>query len=276
VCLEGLGQLKNPVTSSGIDLSRHWKRCEKSGPETKEYVNVHSGPTVQQRDSPRDVLTSYGVSCFLRQTTFVHHFKTLWRRLRRGGLKQERRPRQVLYKGFITAYKIFARHEFLFICFTVHIVTCKSDLTRDYTLLITVTLTSQSSLHRLETKFKSKSHCDWRSVTQLSLSVEPHLGLMTRYLLQFDSYGLASWGALSNVRTVVFCICCWPLPAQSSSGPSPLGLATIFYCLRFETSRFVASCDSQGHGGGIRPRLHTGRNWSSKHGLAYNPSARTT
>jgi hypothetical protein len=36
-----------------------------------------------------------------------------------------------------------------------------------------------------------------------------------------------------------------------------LGLETIFYCLRFETSLFVASYDSQGHGGGIRS-LHTG------------------
>jgi hypothetical protein len=52
--------------------------------------------------------------------------------------------------------------------------------------------------------------------------------------------------------------CCWALPAQSFSGPSPFGLATIFYCLRFETPPFVASYDSQGHGGGIRPRLHTG------------------
>jgi hypothetical protein len=34
-----------------------------------------------------------------------------------------------------------------------------------------------------------------------------------------------------------------------------LGLATVFYCLRFETPLFVASYDSQGHGGGIRPRL---------------------
>jgi hypothetical protein len=32
----------------------------------------------------------------------------------------------------------------------------------------------------------------------------------------------------------VFCICCWPLPTQSFSGPSPLGLATIIYSLRFE------------------------------------------
>jgi hypothetical protein len=41
-------------------------------------------------------------------------------------------------------------------------------------------------------------------------------------------------------------------------GPSPLGLETIFYCLRFETSLFVASYNSQGHGEGIQPRLHMG------------------
>jgi hypothetical protein len=32
----------------------------------------------------------------------------------------------------------------------------------------------------------------------------------------------------------------------------------ILYCLRLETYLIVASYDSQGHGGGIRPRLHTG------------------
>jgi hypothetical protein len=37
-----------------------------------------------------------------------------------------------------------------------------------------------------------------------------------------------------------------------------VGLVTIFYCLRFETSLFVASYESQGYGGGIRPLLHTG------------------
>jgi hypothetical protein len=36
---------------------------------------------------------------------------------------------------------------------------------------------------------------------------------------------------------------------------SLLGLATIFYCLQFETSLFVASYDSQGHDESIRPRL---------------------
>jgi hypothetical protein len=38
----------------------------------------------------------------------------------------------------------------------------------------------------------------------------------------------------------------WPSLAQSFSNPSPVGLATIFYCLRFETSPFVAFYDSQG------------------------------
>jgi hypothetical protein len=41
--------------------------------------------------------------------------------------------------------------------------------------------------------------------------------------------------------------------SQSFSGPSPVGVVTIFFCLRFETSIFVASYDSQG----IRPRHHT-------------------
>jgi hypothetical protein len=76
---------------------------------------------------------------------------------------------------------------------------------------------------------------------------------------------------------------CWSLPAQLFSDPSPAGLMTVFYCLRFETpptrrarfpylsprnrlaqlypralgSLFVASYDSQGCGGGIRTHLHT-------------------
>jgi hypothetical protein len=72
---------------------------------------------------------------------------------------------------------------------------------------------------------------------------------------------------------------------RSFSGPSPAGLMTAFYCLGLETpptwrarspyfisprnrmarlypqamgSLFVASYDSQGYGGGIRLRLHTG------------------
>jgi hypothetical protein len=59
----------------------------------------------------------------------------------------------------------------------------------------------------------------------------------------------------------VICNCRWPSPAQSFSGPRLLGLATLIYCLRFESSLFVASYDSQGYGGGIRPRLLTGVDW---------------
>jgi hypothetical protein len=75
--------------------------------------------------------------------------------------------------------------------------------------------------------------------------------------------------------------CCWSSPAQSFSGPTPAGLVTTFYCLKFETpnlegqvpvfisprnrvvlwycqalsSPFVASYHSQCYGGGIRTRL---------------------
>jgi hypothetical protein len=55
----------------------------------------------------------------------------------------------------------------------------------------------------------------------------------------------------------VYCICCWPLPAQSFSGPSPLGLKAIFYCLSFETSLSIASSGSQGHSICFPPCLHT-------------------
>jgi hypothetical protein len=75
----------------------------------------------------------------------------------------------------------------------------------------------------------------------LRLTVSESVSLVGRALWQED-------GSL-------FCICWWSSPAQSFSGMSPLDLATIFYCLSFEISLFVATYDTQGHGGGIRPRL---------------------
>jgi hypothetical protein len=41
------------------------------------------------------------------------------------------------------------------------------------------------------------------------------------------------------------------LAIATLSGPTPMGLMIIIYCLRFETSLFVVSYDSQGYGGGI-------------------------
>jgi hypothetical protein len=101
---------------------------------------------------------------------------------------------------------------------------------------------------------------------------------MSRYLLLFDSYGLVFVGRfLWREDGSVFCVCCWPLPVQSFSGLSPWWLATIFYCLRLETSLFIASYDSQGHVGGIRPPLSLWRNgsWSSLHSLGTDRTVNT-
>jgi hypothetical protein len=63
----------------------------------------------------------------------------------------------------------------------------------------------------------------------VSLGVEPHLGLMTRYLLLFGIYGLVFVGrSLWREDGSAISICCWPLPAQSFWGLSPLVLETIF------------------------------------------------
>jgi hypothetical protein len=60
----------------------------------------------------------------------------------------------------------------------------------------------------------------WLTVSQsVSLGVEPYLGLMTRYLLLFDSYGLLYSAPLWREDGSVFCICCWFSPAQSFSSP---------------------------------------------------------
>jgi hypothetical protein len=101
----------------------------------------------------------------------------------------------------------------------------------------------------LKDKVKVKATSRLTVSQSVSLGAEPHLGLMTRYFhYSLTVTVLFFWGRLLwREDGFVFCICCWPFPAQSFSGPSPLGLATIFYCLRFETSLFVASYDSQGH-----------------------------
>jgi hypothetical protein len=62
------------------------------------------------------------------------------------------------------------------------------------------------------------------------------------------------WGALSDERTgLSFTIPAGPRQRSRFRVKSTVELTTIFYCLRFDSSD-----DSQGYGGGIRHRLHTG------------------
>jgi hypothetical protein len=110
---------------------------------------------------------------------------------------------------------------------------------------------------------KWKLYYDRRSVGQSVLEQSTHLGLTTRSWLLSDSCMFVGLGGpLWREDGSAVVNYCWSLPAQSFSGPSPLGLAAIFCCLRFETCLFVASYDSQGHGGGIRSRLHKGICWA--------------
>jgi hypothetical protein len=101
---------------------------------------------------------------------------------------------------------------------------------------------------------KSKLCYDRRSAGQSILEQSTRLGLTTRSWLLSDSCGVVDLGCpLWREDGSAVCNCYWSSPAQSFSGPSPLGLVAIFYSLGFETSLFVASYDSQGHGGVFDP-----------------------
>jgi hypothetical protein len=112
-----------------------------------------------------------------------------------------------------------------------------------------------TELSRIKSKSKSKSHCDWRSVTQSVVDRAHDQIIITLWQLRSCFLGAPS---LTRGRVCLLYMLLALTTAYSFSGPSPSGLVTIFYCLWRETSLFVASYDSQGHGGGIRPHLHTG------------------
>jgi hypothetical protein len=78
---------------------------------------------------------------------------------------------------------------------------------------------------------------DRRSAGQSVLEQSTHLRLTTRSWLLSDICGFVDLGRplLREDGSVVY-NCCWSSPAQSFSGPSPVGLVAIFYCLRFKTS----------------------------------------
>jgi hypothetical protein len=94
-----------------------------------------------------------------------------------------------------------------------------------------------TAVWRLFSKTKSKLCYDQWSVGQSLLGWSIHLGPKTRFLWVPDSCGVADVERpLWREDTSVIYNRCWPLPAQSVSGPSPLGLMTIFWCLRLESS----------------------------------------
>jgi hypothetical protein len=111
---------------------------------------------------------------------------------------------------------------------------------------------------------KSKPHCKWRSVSQsvsqsVSLGIETHLGFMTRYVLLFDSYGLVFverplWREGGSVFLYMLLALASAVFLESES----FGTHDHILLSQIWDFPFVVSYDSQGHGGGIRPRLYTG------------------
>jgi hypothetical protein len=73
---------------------------------------------------------------------------------------------------------------------------------------------------------------------------------MTKFLLLSDSFGFVDVGRSVGIS--------FTIAAGLRQRRVPWDSQTIFYCLRLGTSLFVAFYDSQGYGGGILPRLHTG------------------
>jgi hypothetical protein len=97
-----------------------------------------------------------------------------------------------------------------------------------------------------------------------------HMVLTTRFSLLSDDWRFVDMGRpLWREDGSVVYNCSRLLPVQTFSGPTPMGLMTIIYCLRFETSLFVASYDSQGYGGGIRVRLNAGAHSSESASESY-------
>jgi hypothetical protein len=90
------------------------------------------------------------------------------------------------------------------------------------------------------------------------LEIKHPSGFTTRFLLLSDSCKFVDMELFLTSGQVCRLQLLLALASAVIFVPNTVRLVTIFYCLRFEASLFVASFKSQGYGGGIGPRLHTG------------------
>jgi hypothetical protein len=111
--------------------------------------------------------------------------------------------------------------------------------------------------YSLKTEYETYVTTDGQSVS-LSWNKAPIWGIRPDFYYCQTVEGLLMRSVLSDDRK---CLSFKIAPGLRQRSHFRVGVpwaVTIFYCLRFETSLFVASYDSQGYGGGIGPRLHMG------------------
>jgi hypothetical protein len=89
---------------------------------------------------------------------------------------------------------------------------------------------SQSQSQELELLY------DWRFTANQFVLATSTLRLTTRiFIFQLNICGYSPYVIPSLTRGFMVYNCCWSSPAQSFSDPSPAGLMTTYYSLRFES-----------------------------------------
>jgi hypothetical protein len=113
-----------------------------------------------------------------------------------------------------------------------------------------------------ESESESELYYDRRSVGQSVLVSSPLLGLMTRFFNTVRHLRVCWYGGPPLMRGQV-CLLQLLLSslAQSFWGPSPTGLMTTFYCLRFETPPTLRTRSLYLYPPGTRWPGYTPRHW---------------